>query len=143
MNSQPLEKSNPFRAQCLQNWGRLAYGFKGKLKGITVLARIFLKPASTGLPLVALKRLAGNCCFALRLGGRLARLVVELVAASPASPASLGLGLPIGFDLVAVQSCWFRVSVGLAEVLMRVVWGFQARQTADIRDAGRCVSFLQ
>ena len=27
------------------------------------------------------------------------------LAASPISPASLGLGLPIGFDLVAVQSC--------------------------------------
>ena len=26
-------------------------------------------------------------------------------AASPASPALLGLGLPVGFDLVAVQSC--------------------------------------
>ena len=50
--------------------------------------------------------------------------LVSWAAASPASPASLGLGLPVGFDLLAIQSycglvsgdCWV---VGLSEVLYK------------------------
>ena len=41
----------------------------------------------------------------LVFSAELARLGGRRWGASPASPASLGLGLPIGFDVVAVQSC--------------------------------------
>ena len=80
---------------------------------VSCFARFLLAPSpgsAQGLPHVALKRLAGNPCFAFRLGATggilcgasLARLGGWWAAFS-ASPASLGV-LPIGFDLVA-ESC--------------------------------------
>ena len=61
------------------------------------------------------------------------------LAASPASPASLGLGLPIGFDL-AVQGCSGLISGECwacrpRSYIMRGVFVFSARQRADIQDA--------
>ena len=70
-------------------------------------------------------------CLVSRLFGWSVGWLVSWAAASPASPASLGLGLPIGFDLVAIQMLlragFGRVSGLLRSYIMRAglgyVWG--------------------
>ena len=61
---------------------------------------------------MALKRLARNPCFAVREGA------TRGILQEPSWPGwGLGLGLPVGSDLVTVAPGWFRASVGLAKVL--------------------------